>query len=72
MTIGSALKNPKSLLVNTSLDIGMKSKVDVLEELYVLQDILAMYNQPMCRDAVMNLLVNIAKEVAKIDTLRTK
>lgn len=50
----------------------MKSKDDVLEELYVLQDILAMYNQPMCRDAVMNLLVNIAKEVAKIDTLRTK
>lgn len=50
----------------------MKSKVDVLEELYVLQDILAMYNQPISRDAVMNLLVNIAKEVAKIDTLRTK
>lgn len=50
----------------------MKSKDDVLEELYVAQDTLAMFNQPMSRDAVMNLLVNIAKEVAKIDTLRTK
>ena len=50
----------------------MKSNVDVLEELYVWQDILAMYNQPMCRDAVMKLLVNIAKEVAKIDKLKTK
>lgn len=47
----------------------MKSKADVLEELYVAQDTLAMYNQPMSRDAVMNLLVCIAKEVAKIDTL---
>lgn len=50
----------------------MKSKDDVLEELYVAQDTLAMFNQPMSRDAVMNLLVNIAKEVAKIDTPRTK
>lgn len=50
----------------------MKSKDDVLEELYVAQDALAMYNQPMSRDAVMNLLVNIAKEVARIDTPRTK
>ena len=56
-------------MVITALNIGMKSKDDVLEELYVLQDTLAMYNQPMSRDAVMNLLVNIAKEVAKIDTL---
>lgn len=47
----------------------MKSKDDVLEELYVVQDTLAMYNQPMSRDAVMNLLVSITKEVAKIDTL---
>ena len=45
------------------------SKDDVLEVLYVAQDTLAMYNQSMSRDAVMNLLVNIAKEVAKIDTL---
>lgn len=47
----------------------MKSKADVLKELYVAQDALAMFNQPMSRDAVMNLLTRITKEVAKIDKL---
>lgn len=66
------MKDARTLLI-TFANIGtMKSKADVLEELYVAQDTLAMYNQPMSRDAVMNLLVCIAKEVAKIDTLSSK